>query len=243
MKEALRALEQSQADNTQMIKIAAHDLRNPIGGIYATTLLMLDEPGRSSQDIIMLELIKKASQDALSLVSNFLQIQFKTETLNKELIDISEILQYCVSLLFSQAQAKEQKLILKTQPFMLYASREKLWRVVSNLIANAIKFSPKGSSIEVKMKSGDNHVRIEVKDHGIGIPSEIADRIFDLFTDAKRPGTEGEKAFGLGLAISKQIVEAHGGKIWFKSKQSGSTTFFVELPLITKHSTSQAQGS
>jgi len=74
-------------------------------------------------------------------------------------------------------------------------------------------------------------VRISVKDHGIGIPPEMKDKIFDMFTEAKRSGTAGEQSFGLGLAISKQIVEAHGGRIWFESRQGKGTTFFIDLPI------------
>ena len=232
MKEALTALEQSQSDNTKMIKIAAHDLRNPIGGISSLASLMLDEKNRTVEDVEMLEMIKRASEDSLELVSEFLHVQFNIETLNKELINIGEILQYCVSLLQSQAEAKEQRIVLENYPFMLFASREKLWRVVSNLIANAIKFSPKDSIIEVKMESNEKSLLIKVKDYGIGIPIEIGDRIFDLFTNAKRMGTEGEESFGLGLAISKQIVEAHGGKLWFESVANKGTVFFVELPRV-----------
>jgi signal transduction histidine kinase len=232
MKEALGALEQSQADNTRMIKIAAHDLRNPIGGIAGLASLMLDVKDRTAEDVEILEIIKKASEDSLELVSDFLQIQFKTETLNKELIDIGEILQYCVSLLLNRAEAKGQRIELENYSFMLFANREKLWRVISNLIANAIKFSPKEATIEVKMENDEKSLLIKVKDHGIGIPSEIGDRIFDLFTNAKRTGTEGEESFGLGLAISKQIVEAHGGKIWFESIPGTGTIFFVRLPAV-----------
>ncbi len=114
---------------------------------------------------------------------------------------------------------------------MIPVNREKLWRVVSNLIANAIKFSPTGAIIRVSLQEETDHVRITVEDHGIGIPQEIGSKIFDMFTEAKRVGTGGEESFGLGLAIAKQIVDAHGGKIWFDSKPGNGTTFFVELPL------------
>ncbi|HEY9197579.1 MAG TPA: ATP-binding protein [Mucilaginibacter sp.] len=75
------------------------------------------------------------------------------------------------------------------------------------------------------------HVLISVEDHGIGIPDEMKDKIFDMFTQAKRSGTAGEQAFGLGLAISKQIIEAHSGRIWFESLPGNGTTFYVELPV------------
>lgn len=231
MKKTLDALEQSQADNTRMMKIAAHDLRNPIGGMFSIATLMLDEPDRSEEDRMMLEMIKTSGQNSLDLVGELLQVQFKTEDLKKEPVDIAELLRYCVSLLLNKAEAKGQQINLQSQECTLPASREKLWRVISNLIANAIKFSPPGAAIDVKMEYDTQRVLITVKDNGIGIPAEIHDKIFDMFTEAKRPGTAGEQAFGLGLAISKQIVEAHGGKILFESIPGHGTTFFVELPV------------
>jgi len=233
MKGALAALEQSQADNTRMMKIAAHDLRNPIGGIYSIASMLLADPDRSEHDRTMLEMIKTSGQNSLELVSDLLEVQFKTEDLQKERVDIGEMLHYCVSLLSGKAEAKGQHINLYTQTLTLHASREKLWRVISNLIANAIKFSPTGAIINIKMEHDAKRVLIEVNDHGIGIPPELQDKIFDMFTEAKRPGTAGEQAFGLGLAISKQIVEAHGGKIWFESDPVNGTTFFVDLPVLS----------
>jgi signal transduction histidine kinase len=71
-----------------------------------------------------------------------------------------------------------------------------------------------------------------VKDTGLGIPDDIQDKIFDPFTTARRKGTQGEQPFGLGLYISKQIVEAHNGKIWVESEPGKGTTFYVELPIL-----------
>jgi len=232
MKKTLGALEQSQADNTSMMKIVAHDLRNPIGGMYSIASMMLDEAGRTENDRMMLEMIKTSGQNSLELVSDLLQVQFKTEELKKEPVDIGEMLHYCVALLSNKAEAKAQQINLQTMALILPASREKLWRVISNLIANAIKFSPSGAVIDVKMEHDAKSVLIAVRDDGIGIPAEMMDKIFDMFTEAKRPGTAGEQAFGLGLAISKQILEAHGGKIWFESGPGKGTTFFVELPVL-----------
>lgn len=230
MKEALTALEQSQAENAQMMRIVAHDLRNPIGGMHSIASMMLEEPGRSEEDRTILDLIKTSSQHSLELIENFLQLQFSSEELKKEPVDIAEMLKYCVALLKSKADAKKQQLSLEIVPAVIAASREKLWRVVSNLIANAIKFSPDNAQIKVKMMQAEHGIRIWVQDEGIGIPAEMSEKIFDLFTEAKRPGTAGEQPFGMGLAISKQIVEAHNGKIWFESNKRGGTTFFVDLP-------------
>lgn len=102
--------------------------------------------------------------------------------------------------------------------------------MVSNLIANAIKFSPSGAYISVELEEKPQTVVISVEDKGIGIPVGMKDKVFDMFTEARRPGTAGEQPFGMGLAISKQIVEAHGGRIWFESTAGNGTKVFVELP-------------
>ena len=231
MQKTLNALEQSQADNTRMLQIVAHDLRNPIGGMYATASLMLDDEVHSEDDRSMLRLIKDAGRSSLDMVNDLLQVNTKVEQIKKEPLDLSEMLHYCVDLLRHKAEAKGQHLKLQTMHVTVSASREKLWRVVSNLIANAIKFSAAGTVISVRVKKDENKVRIEVEDHGIGIPAEMTDKIFDMLTSAKRPGTAGEQPFGMGLAISKQIVEAHGGRIWFETYPEKGTTFFVELPM------------
>ncbi|SDT69121.1 His Kinase A (phospho-acceptor) domain-containing protein [Mucilaginibacter mallensis] len=232
MQKTLIDLEQSQADNTRMMQIAAHDLRNPIGGITSIAALMLDDDDRSTEDRMMLELIKTSGQNSLELVSDLLQVHTKVEELKKEHVDLSLMLHYCVGLMHYKAEAKGQQLKLHTTPVTLSVNREKLWRVISNLIANAIKFSPSGADIYVDVQELNGRVLITVEDHGIGIPIEMKDKIFDMFTEAKRAGTAGEQPFGLGLAISKQIVEAHGGRIWFESKSGNGTTFFVELPIL-----------
>ncbi len=86
------------------------------------------------------------------------------------------------------------------------------------------------TNILVKVINLDNEVQISFKDHGIGIPDKLKNQIFHMFTDAKRPGTEGEKSFGLGLSICQQIIEKHNGRLWFKSDTENGTTFYFSLP-------------
>jgi len=231
MQKTLNALQQSQEDNTRMMKIAAHDLRNPLGGIFSLTSLMLEEPDRSEDDREILETIKISSQHSLTLVKDLLEVQFDTADFKKEPVEVAELLSYCITLLQRKAEDKEQLIELNSFELTISANREKLWRVVSNLISNAIKFSPTNSTISIGMKSDLKNLTISVKDHGIGIPAAIKSKIFEMFTTAKRHGTGGEEPFGLGLAISKQIVESHHGNIWFENTPQGGTTFYVSLPI------------
>ena len=231
MEHALSALEQSQADNSRMMKIVAHDLRNPIGAIKMAASLITSKTNEWPENQKVLDIITRSADSSLQLVSELLQTPAKAVELKKDAVDLSAMLQYCADLLAHKAIAKGQHIVLNTLPLTLPGSREKLWRVVSNLMANAIKFSPEGAVIVVSLEKRGSYARIAVKDQGIGIPEGMKDKLFDLFTEAKRPGTAGEQSFGMGLAISRQIVEAHDGKIWLESQPGQGTVFFVELPL------------
>ncbi|QNK61905.1 tetratricopeptide repeat-containing sensor histidine kinase [Pedobacter sp. PAMC26386] len=231
MQRTLDSLEQSQEENARMMMIVAHDLRNPIGNITSMANLMLGENNRPKDDLEMLGMIKASGQNSLHLVNDLLKANSQREKLQKEDVDLYDLLNYCVNLLAHKAKEKNQQIMLHATHVKISLNTEKMWRVMSNLIGNAIKFSPEQATIIVKMEERPESVLITVVDHGIGIPPVIQHKIFDMFGQAKRSGTAGEQPFGLGLAISKQIIENHGGKIWVESKTNEGSSFYVELPL------------
>jgi signal transduction histidine kinase len=230
MQKVLTALEQSQEENTRMMKIVAHDLRSPIAaGISIARLLKTaDLP---TDDREMLDLLETSSLHSLEMITDLLNVNISSEGLNKEPIELHTLVRYCVNLLSFKANDKLQQLKFYPLQATVLANREKIWRVVSNLIVNAIKFSPKGAVIKIAMFKADGDIVIKIQDQGIGIPIDLQEKIFNIFTDAKRKGTSGEHSYGLGLAISKQIVEAHGGRIWLESEADQGSVFFVSLPL------------
>ena len=230
LQKTLTALEESQEENTRIMKIVAHDLRNPIGAMVSIATLLLMEEQRSANDQMMLDLVKTAGENSLELTNDLLLINGRTDELKKEMVDMHQLLRYCVDLLQFKAEKKYQHIHLQAVHVDLLVNREKIWRVISNLITNAIKFSPNNADINVCMEEKPDEVVVAVKDNGIGIPAEMRDKIFQMFTEFKRKGTAGEQSFGLGLAISKQILEAHKGRIWYESKAGSGTTFFMALP-------------
>jgi signal transduction histidine kinase len=232
LESATEALEKSNKDYARLIRIVAHDLRNPIGAINSISKLVIDDNKIGSGEKEWLKLIQKSSQSCLQLISELLETDFilKEEALHKENIDISGLLQQTVKLLGFRAQEKNQQIVLHDSVnAFVYADYNKLARVLNNLIVNAIKFSSDGADIFVESNRTAEGILISVKDTGIGIPTAIADKLFDPFTNAKRTGTAGEQSFGLGLYISKQIIEAHHGRIWFESEAGKGTTFYVLL--------------
>lgn len=231
LNDTLSALEHSHKENTRILRVVAHDLRSPVGAIYSLAGIMLSSLDRRPDDMEILGLIRTSGANALQLVDDLLQVQFNTENIAKELLDISEVLHYCVTILKPRAAAKKQELVLHALPLKIPANREQLWRVISNLITNAIKFSPESARIEIVTEKVADKVYIKIIDEGIGIPENLEAGIFELYSPSKREGTAGEQTYGMGLAISKQIVEGHGGRLWFERNQPRGSVFIIELPL------------
>lgn len=227
------ALERSNNNYARLIKMVAHDLRNPIGGIHALCTLLQDEDVTSAEARQYIALISESSTSCLHMISDLLQtdFDFKETEINKKPVDLPVFLDHAITLLTFRAAEKNQRLVLDDlPPTIINADPDKLLRVLNNLVTNAIKFSPEGETIRVKVVQGDEGVTISVEDHGLGIPKDAIPHLFDPFTPSKRAGTAGEKAFGLGLYISKQIIEAHGGKIRFETQEGLGTTFHIFLP-------------
>ncbi|MBX3255055.1 MAG: tetratricopeptide repeat-containing sensor histidine kinase [Chitinophagaceae bacterium] len=231
LQNALVALQQSQEENNRMMKVVAHDLRNPVGGIAASTDLLLRDTNYSPEQRKMLEMIQASSNHAVELIQDLMYTNQQPAVAAHTPVNLMALISYCVEMLQLAANQKGQKIILNAFPVTINGNREKLWRVFSNLLNNAIKFSHENENIIVNFTREEEFITVSIEDSGIGIPESVRDKIFDMSEETKRSGTSGEPSFGLGLSISKQIVEAHSGKIWFTSKKEGGAKFYVSLPL------------
>jgi signal transduction histidine kinase len=153
-------------------------------------------------------------------------LQLKKEKFNLNEVIMNVLADYDIQI----RKIKDVKLSLITKgDFFVEADKGRLNQVISNLIDNAIKFTQKGSIVisTQRKDNNDNHVIVSIKDTGIGIDQEIIPRLFSKFASKSFEGT------GLGLFISKSIIEAHGGKIWAKNNTDGKgATFLVSLPTV-----------
>ncbi|WP_162796000.1 sensor histidine kinase [Pedobacter nanyangensis] len=147
--------------------------------------------------------------------------------------DLVAVVRNAITLTKYRADEKKQTINLETdiQQLDINVYGQKIERVVGNLISNAIKFSEMGKEIKIRLAKGQKEILVSIIDQGIGIPDKIGKDVFQLFTPAKRFGTKGEKSYGLGLSICKQIITAHGGEIWYQNNPTGGTTFCFTLPL------------
>ncbi|WP_426588357.1 tetratricopeptide repeat-containing sensor histidine kinase [Mucilaginibacter sp. R-33] len=232
LENTLEEVNRGSREKDRILRAVAHDLRNPLGGIASLSASMVDDACDEEQTDLI-NLIKETSYNSLELINEILEAANTANmTFNKEWVEINSLINKSVDLLRFKAAEKDQDIMLSLldAPTEILINREKIWRVISNLISNAIKFSPKGAVIYVIVNQKHQGVEICVKDYGIGIPDKLQQQVFNMFTEAKRPGTDGEKSFGLGLSICRQIVEKHSGRIWLKSESNNGSSFYVYLP-------------
>lgn len=229
---ALQQLSISNKDKDRILRVVAHDLRNPLSGIAAVSKTILEDEDMPNKK--MLQMIEQTSNNTLSLINELLQNHTTANVhLEKTATNINALIQNAYSLLKHKADDKQQnlKINLPEQGLMLLVDAPKIERVISNLIGNAIKFTPIEGTIHISASTSNETFVVSVKDNGLGIDKANQQSIFEPFNNARRSGTAGEKSFGLGLSVCKEIVEAHQGTIWVESEVGKGSVFYISLPI------------
>lgn len=228
-------LKQSNEEKDRILYFVAHDLRSPINGIsYLTDLSLVNQtlPDDIRENITMM---RKAARDAQKLTNELLSINLgNPKGLKKTENSLSDIIRDTTSIMRVTAADKQQQIMLDVpeEDIIIFADAEKIARVVTNILENAVKFSHEGGTIQVALSLRNNKAEVSIKDNGIGIPKELQPDIFHLFTKAGRTGTRGEKSFGIGLSLCKQLIEIHDGEIWVESQEGSGTVFHFTLPVV-----------
>jgi signal transduction histidine kinase len=233
LQKTIDIVEQQNKEKDRIMRVVAHDLRNPINGIVALLSILDDTQNPTDAQKEILKVMETACFDALKMIMGILETSpTLPDNLQKTSINVSHIVSHVVQLLRYKAEEKGQTInvVSPLNNLCISGNEEQLRRLLSNLITNAVKFSPAGSSINISVAEHKDSAEILVADEGIGIPADLTNKIYNAFTEAKRHGTGNEKPFGLGLSICKQIIDNHRGAIWFRSEENKGTTFHVTLP-------------
>jgi signal transduction histidine kinase len=218
-----------------VLAIVSHDLRNPLGAITMGAQRLLESQELGNVDIVRsgLERMLRSAKHMHSLTDELLEvasIHTGQLTLNREVTDITALLDETFAMLEASAQKKKISLekALTNQPMFVSCDREKIVRVVANLLGNAIKFTPAQGRIAVTAESAGREVWVHVRDTGPGIANTEQARLFERYWKGASTGRGG---MGLGLYISRGIVEAHGGKLSVSSVLGAGSTFSFNLPV------------
>lgn len=236
LENTLEKLEIESRNKSNILKVIAHDLRSPVASIVMLTDL-IESKNKDKEIAEMLGMMKTAGNNTLNLMVDILE-EANPSIVDKpeELVDVylNNTVKQAVAFLQLKATEKKQKIEceLPAKPIIVRATEENMLRVINNIVGNAIKFSRESSKIKIVLEQINNKARVSVTDSGIGIPKDMQSQVFELFTKVGRKGTSGEKTYGLGLSICKQIIESFGGEIWFESKEGQGTVFYFTLPVI-----------
>lgn len=223
---------------SQFISNVSHELRTPVTVLrsYIDTLYTMgDEFDLETQKefigIMNKEIIRL--HDMVNDILDFSRYQAKNVHLDKEMSDVSKLIQECVDRANVLAEEKEISIIVMIEPDLpqIPINYDSITRVVMNLLTNAIKYSPKGKKVKVKVEKVKEYLEISVEDEGIGISEENQKKVFDRFFRVENK-THTVKGTGLGLHLVKVAVEKHHhGKVFVKSKLNEGSTFGIMLPI------------
>lgn len=220
---------------------AAHDLRSPIAAISMLGTILKADPALDKHQYLI-DKISETCDYAQILIQDILT----TEQSHDEPVvladeNLDELVDTCMTSLSDKFEGKQ--LVLSKQLLsnkVIKADRPKLTRAISNILWNSIKFTHPGGMISISTReAADGRALLVVQDTGIGVPKAMQERIFDKFTKAKRPGTSGEPTTGLGLYLTKTVIESHGGTIGMESDGQTGTRFIVSLPAENHSITSE----
>lgn len=237
-----RTKEQQVEDmKVDFVALAAHELRTPVTIIRGYLEILQEEIGMKL-DPEHREFIRRLGISTTQLsgsINNILHvshIEHGELNLNLEQGDWQEIVSEACVDLTAKAESQGKKLVTEFGGKLPGVSVDKvsITEVISNLVDNAIKYSNRGQTVKVKVYKSDDGVITEVIDKGLGIPSSVLDKLFTKFYRSHRTRSS-HRGTGLGLYVSKAIVEAHGGRIWVESREGKGSTFGFELPKVAKN--------
>ncbi|TAE33321.1 MAG: sensor histidine kinase [Candidatus Kapaibacterium sp.] len=232
--------ETANAHKTELLSIVAHDLKNPMGAIMGMAEILLSMLPEETSPKIYAAQIKKTTERTITLIKDLLDSaaldlgkivpEFAETRLSLLLNDVGEVH-------YAEAENKEQIMVFDIQPnISIEADSGRLQQALDNLVSNAIKYSPHGTTIYLRLQRAEGCVRIEVQDEGQGFTDEDKEKLFGFFQRLSAVPTGGESSNGVGLAITKKIIDMHNGVLSCISEHGKGATFVIELPITQQHS-------
>lgn len=217
----------------EIIETVAHDLKNPLGAMQVSLEMVMEEKDQAVGSVAdLLDIAYNSTKTMHRLVFDLLdhaKIESGNLSLATKHTDLCDISESLVKRFYLLASEKEISLQLEkpTTPIFAHCDEARIDQLMSNLIGNAIKFTPAHGQVTVRLESRMQEILLSVQDNGQGMSEDEVKHVFDRYWQV---GATASKGTGLGLAISKAIAEAHRGKLWVESSEHKGSTFFVSLP-------------
>jgi len=235
IQETITQLDKLIVEKSDMVDLLSHDVRSPVGRILSLSNLIKTD---SDEKDLYADYITNECMGLLSMLENILLIlREESSEFKLEFVNLNKLIQETLS--FYQFSAAEKSLTMKVSidESIYIPIQEQLFKqAIRNIIGNAIKFSPDGKTISISGEQDADLIKLRIKDEGLGFKQDDIQKIFNRFTSAGKKGTHGEASTGLGLYLSKKIVEKHGGMLVAESggENKGATFTFVLYRLVIK---------
>jgi signal transduction histidine kinase len=240
--ERRRAEEDADRLKNEFFALVSHELRTPLTSVigYLDIVREDDEGGLTEEQDRYLGIIDRNARRLLRLVGDLLfvaQVEAGTLSLEKGQVDLQRVALDAVEAARPRAEKAEVALRADTVPVMLdEGDADRLGQLLDNLISNALKFTPEGGSVDVRLRQLEGTAVLEVSDTGIGISPDDQEHLFERFFRTERAAERAIPGIGLGLSICAAIVQGSGGKISIHSAEGAGTTFRVQLPQTSRPS-------
>ncbi|WP_102226947.1 sensor histidine kinase [Acidimangrovimonas sediminis] len=239
LRRAAESAEAASLAKSQFLSTVSHELRTPLTSIKGSLDLMASGalgplPERAHQ---AMGIAARNSSRLVGLINDLLDLQrieLGEMAIAHEPVDLSAIVADAVEAAEGYGRALEVNLVAEVDrgPVVVRGDTARLMQVMANLLSNALKFSEAGGKVTVRLERGRDTARIEVQDHGSGIPEDFRDKVFEPFRQADASNTRKIGGSGLGLSITRRILDHLNGRISFESAPGVGTTFFIDLPLL-----------
>jgi signal transduction histidine kinase len=234
---AVVVAQRALAERAELLAIIAHDLRSPLSAIMMKAAFIRKQAetvahgGKLAKQAATIESTTTRMEALIQGLLDATTIEAGQFSVALGPCDAAGLVSAAFEIFEPLAARKALRLVIASlppEPVFVRADRERIMQVLSNLLANAIKFTPEGGSISLEAKAGGQNVRFSVSDTGPGIPTEYLPHLFSRYWKAEQGGRRGA---GLGLYIAKGIVQSHGGTLWVESTLGKGSTFFFTLPI------------
>ncbi len=233
--EARRLAEEQNRAKDEFLAMLSHELRNPLAAI-SNSIALLEHPAVPAQTAERARLIiKRQSRHLARIVDDLLdlgRLMNGKVSLMRHRLDLAEAVRDCVQSLQTTGRVDQHRIDIHAMPSWIEADPTRIEQIVSNLIGNALKYTPAGGSIMVDVVNAGNAAVLTVSDNGVGMPPELVQRVFDVFVQGSGTLDRAQGGLGIGLALVRQLVRLHGGEVSAASPGPGQgSTFVVRLPL------------
>jgi signal transduction histidine kinase len=235
---SLKKAEEANSRKTELLSIVSHDLKSPITSVLAA-IKLIEMGDITEQEFPEVGgMIRQSCERMIDLIESLLAssaLEMGKMQVNKVECNAKDLMQSVTASNSINLANKGQTLVLQNlgENFDFYADKGLMHQVLENFTSNAIKYSPSGTTITARVLASPETIRFEVQDEGPGLTDEDKQKLFGFFQRLSARPTGGESSHGVGLAITKRVVDLHNGKIWAESEVGKGTTFIVMLPRNT----------